>query len=93
MKGSDTGFGIAPRLLITVNVTDYSECRRNADYSEWALETQCHSFRKVTLPRRIADYSEREELILELDLIQRIDALQITDTIELRRTTVDDEKD
>ena len=48
---------------------------------------------KVTLPRRNTDYSEREGLIIKLDLIQRIDALKITDAIKLRRTAVDNKKD
>lgn len=39
------------------------------------------SMEKVTLPRRIADYSERGESIFKLDFVQRIDALKITDTI------------
>ncbi len=47
---------------------------------------------KVTLPRRNTDYSEHEGLIIKLDLIQRIDALQITDAIKLRRTAVDNKK-
>lgn len=51
------------------------------------------STEKVTLPRRNADYSERGQLILELDFIQRIDALQITDAIKLRRAAVDNKKD
>lgn len=83
-----------PRLLITVNVTDCSEQRWSTDYSECERNGAISpSTVKVTLPRRNADYSERQELILKLDLVQRIDALQITDAIKLRCATMDNEKD
>ena len=77
-----------------MNVTDHSECLENTDYSERSADGAMSPVtQKVTLPRRNTDYSEREGLIIKLDLIQRIDALKITDAIKLRRTAVDNKKD
>lgn len=60
-----------PVLLITVNVTDCSEQKWSTDYSECERkDAMSPATIKVTLPRRNADYSERQELILKLNLIQ-----------------------
>lgn len=81
-------------VLITVNVTDYSEYRWSTDYSEWGRKGAMSPLtEKVTLPRRNTDYSERQGLVLKLDVIQRIDALQITNAIKLGRAAVNNKKD